>query len=37
MMLNILIQYGLVRLSNSQVFINIVIIYTSSYYSNSKS
>ena len=34
MMVNILTQYGLVCLSNSQIFINIVISYTSSYYNS---
>ena len=34
MMINILTQYGLVRLSNPQVFFNIVITYTSSYYNS---
>ena len=32
MMINILTQYGLVCLSNSQVFINIVITYTILYH-----
>ena len=35
MIINILTQYGLVCLSNSQVFINIIITYTSSYSNNS--
>ena len=34
MILSILTQYGLVCLSNTQVFIIIVIFYTSSYYNS---